>query len=256
MNPRFSEPGKLLQAFSMTLVALSVACAPLPAPDAPMGSLDVLGPVPAFEPNALPLDWVSMGKIAEGQLSVVVRDGVPAQKVINGKQSFIAVKPTRASLLASPYLSWAWNMEPQDKGPHPVRLVIGFYGGQQQSRSGEGIPAKDSSGLPPHDRAMVIVWGLSALQRGSIEIPVTTGNRQAAARYTVRGGDARTPVRGGLKPSICRTSTAGPGRAMTPGGPRSPLSELPPHRQESRPRPIYRGFACRVSGCNGRRRLP
>lgn len=185
-------PGKFLKAFSLALVALSVACAPPPAPDAPSGTMDVLGPVPAFEPNALPLDWVSIGKIGEGQLSVVVRDGVPAQKVINGEQSFIAVKPARASLLATPYLSWAWNMDPQDKGLHPVRLAIGFLGGPPVTRSLGGILAEDGSGLPPHDRAIAIVWGLSALQRGAIEIPKTMGNRQAAARYTARGGRENT----------------------------------------------------------------
>ncbi len=69
--------------------------------------MNVLGPVPAFEPNALPLDWIIGGKAGRGQSTVVERAGVPALKVINGQQNFVAVKPTRASLLATPYLGWA-----------------------------------------------------------------------------------------------------------------------------------------------------
>ena len=189
---RFSGSGKLFQALSLSLVVLIVGCAQPSIPTAPTGTMDVLGPVPAFEPNALPLDWVSVGKITEGQLSVVTRDGVPAQKVINGVQSFIAVKPTQASLLATPYLSWAWNMAPQDKGAHPVRLAIGFLGGHPEPRPQTANPDKKGAGLPPPDRAVVIIWGQSALQRGAIEIPKTTGKRQAAAQYTPPGGRENT----------------------------------------------------------------
>ena len=69
--------------------------------------MNVLGPVPAFKSNALPLNWIIEGKAGRGQLTVVERAGVPALKIINGQRSFVAVKPTRASLLATPYLSWA-----------------------------------------------------------------------------------------------------------------------------------------------------
>ena len=69
--------------------------------------MNVLGPVPAFEPNALLLDWIIEGKAGRGQLTVVKRASVPALKLINGQRSFVAVKPTRASLLATLYLSWA-----------------------------------------------------------------------------------------------------------------------------------------------------
>lgn len=192
MTPRYSGFGKRLPILFIPLVLLAAACAQPRGPDAPAGSLDVLGPVPAFVPNALPLDWVTVGAIGEGQLSVIVREGVPAQKIINGKQSFVAAKPTRATLLATPYLSWAWNMEAQEKGPHPVRLTIGFYGGHPDSQNQEDVPARKKAELPAHDRAIVLVWSLSALERGSITLPETTGDRQPAARYSVRGGRENT----------------------------------------------------------------
>lgn len=194
MTVRMAWPGRLLLALgSVSLLAFAAACSKPASNVAPSGTINVLGPVPAFEPNALPLDWVIEGKAGRGQLTVVERAGVPALKVINGQRSFVAVKPTRASLLATPYLSWAWNMDPQSSGVHPVRLVVGFHGGNPKSR-GLGGAALDWPGdtLPPHDRAVVITWGESALQRGSITKPKSSTGRQAASRYTARGGRENT----------------------------------------------------------------
>ena len=108
MTVRMARPGRFLLAlWSVSLLAFAAACSKPASNVAPSGTMNVLGPVPAFEPNALPLDWIIEGKAGRGQLTVVERAGVPALKVINGQQSFVAVKPTRASLLATPYLSWA-----------------------------------------------------------------------------------------------------------------------------------------------------
>ena len=108
MTVRMARPGRLLLAlWSVSFLAFAVACSKPASNVATSGTMNVLNPVPAFEPNALPLDWIIEGKAGQGQLTVVERAGVPALKVINGQQSFVAVKPTRASLLATPYLSWA-----------------------------------------------------------------------------------------------------------------------------------------------------
>ena len=116
----------------------------------PNGSMNVLGPIPAFEPNALPRDWVTEGKPGRGQLAVVEREGVPALRVVNGQHNFVSVKPTRASLLATPYLSWSWNMEPQESGSHPVRLVVGFHGGNSNNSFLANRSLVGASGaLPP-----------------------------------------------------------------------------------------------------------
>ncbi|MFQ5765878.1 MAG: hypothetical protein ACE5GT_13220 [Rhodospirillales bacterium] len=155
--------------------------------------MDVLGPVPAFEPNPVPLDWITEGTVGDGQLAVVERAGVPALRVVNGPRSFVTAKPTAASLLATPYLSWAWNMEPQEKGTHPVRLVVGFHGGNPESRRWGSPPAgRSATALPPHDRAVVIIWSESALQRGTITKPMSTKPQQAASRYAARGGRENT----------------------------------------------------------------
>jgi hypothetical protein len=146
-----ARSGKLLFALgSISLLAFAAACSKPVTKALPSGTMNILGPIPAFEPNALPLDWVVEGKPGRGQLTVVEQDGVPALKVINGQHSFVAVKPTQASLLATPYLSWAWNMDPQPSGVHPVRLVVGFHGGNPKPHGQSGAALVWSGdALPP-----------------------------------------------------------------------------------------------------------
>ena len=84
-------------------------------------------------------------------------------------------------------------MDPQPPGVHPVRLVVGFHGGNPKSRGLGGTAWFDPmTPCPPHDRAVVIIWGESALQRGSITKPKSSTRRQAASRYTARGGRENT----------------------------------------------------------------
>ena len=71
--------------------------------------------------------------------------------------------------------------------------MVVFHGGNPKSRGlgGTALVWPDDS-LPPHDRAVVIIWGESALQRGSITKPKSSTRRQAASRYTARGGRENT----------------------------------------------------------------
>ena len=149
----------------------------------PDGKLDVLGPSPSFSATALPNDWVTAGGDAQSRFSVVAHDGIPVLKVTSGDKEIYAVRRVDANLLTTPYLSWAWNVEAQGSGQHPVRLVIGFRGGQAKS----GAPRSRWSGpsLPPHDRLLALTWGDSALNRGTL---TAAGDDGAWPTYTVRGG--------------------------------------------------------------------
>ena len=75
MTVRMARPGRLLLAlWLISLLAFAAACskpASNVAPSgtmnvAPSGTINVFGPVPAFEPNALPLDWIIEGKTGRG----------------------------------------------------------------------------------------------------------------------------------------------------------------------------------------------
>jgi len=178
---------------ALTWAALTglAGCAVEQATVAPSGLLEVLGPFPGFSPVELPGDWAieKDGGLDEIQLQVVTKQGVPSLKVINGEDSFVVVRRTRAMMLASPYLSWSWNIDPPSApGYHPVRLVVGFYGGDPQSPSRGSEPLRWlGSALPAHDRALSLTWGESALQRGDLS-SAPDDDRRAAPRYTVRGG--------------------------------------------------------------------
>jgi len=184
----------VLAAVAAALLALPAACVvPRASVDA-SGRLEVLGPGPGFSPRTLPADWVIEGRdrVADGQLSVARKEGVPALRVVSGAEGFVIARRIRAILLTTPYLSWAWNMEPQGSGVHPVRLLIGFHGGDPQSLSWGGQPfVWMGSALPPHDRLLSLAWGDSALQRGTLTRPPGR-HRHAPSRYTVRGGRENT----------------------------------------------------------------
>jgi hypothetical protein len=162
---------------------------------APEGLLSVLGPFPDFSPEDLPDDWAieKNGSLDSGQLRVVVKAGLDSLKITNAKDSFIIVRRTNAMLLATPFLSWSWLIEPPStSGYHPVRLIVGFYGGALKDRSRSSQPFRwPGSSLPTHDRTMSLTWGESALQRGALVRP-PPDSRDKAPRYTVRGGRENT----------------------------------------------------------------
>lgn len=182
-----------LKAFILAGVAtLSLtACAVEQASVAPEGLLEVLGPFPGFSPVELPGDWAidKNGELNESQLRVANKQGVPSLEVTNGEDSFVVVRRTDAMMLATPYLSWSWYIEPPSaSGYHPVRVVVGFYGGDPASPSRGSEPLRWlGSSLPAHDRALSLTWGQSALQRGTLSRGDENNNR-AAPRYTIRGG--------------------------------------------------------------------
>jgi hypothetical protein len=166
-------------------------CAVEQAQVAPEGLLEVLGPFPGFSPVELPGDWAieKHGDLHENQLQIINKESVPALKITNGEDSFVVVRRTRAMMLATPFLSWSWNIAPPSaSGYHPVRLVVGFYGGDPESPSSGSQPLRWlGSSLPPHDRAISLTWGESALQRGTLS-PIREDGQTTGARYTARGG--------------------------------------------------------------------
>jgi hypothetical protein len=175
-----------LGAILLALTVVACAAAPRVAPIEPEGNLAVLGPGPSFAIETLSSEWAVSGRstIAARQISLAQKDGVPALRVINDKEPFVVVRRTNTPLILTPYLSWAWSMAPYEGGgAHPVRLVIGFSGGARGG--GSQSSAWLGSELPPHDRALSIAWGESALQRGTL---TETGSSRSVPRYTVRGG--------------------------------------------------------------------
>jgi hypothetical protein len=151
------------------------------------GTLDVLGPTRDLTAGGLPGDWAIEGDVTRAQLAVAERAGVPALRLVNGEKGFVLVRRTQALLLATPYLSWSWNMDDHGQGHHPVRLIVGFWGGNPESASWGSRPFVGlGTSLPPHDRSLAIAWADSALKRGSLVLP-SAGDRHVPL-YVLRGG--------------------------------------------------------------------
>jgi len=158
----------------------------------PEGRLNVLTSISGIESGILPNDWVmeGPGDVARQNLSVVEKGGVLSLKVTTARNSFVVVRRTQALLLATPYLTWAWNMDRYGAGTHPVRLVIGFKGGTPEDKGWGGKALTwFGSRLPPHDRAIAITWEDSALQRGTLTYPKGSAT---VPHYMVRGGREKT----------------------------------------------------------------
>lgn len=160
----------------------------------PEGRLSVMGAGLNFNFDAPPKDWliatsddVISAKTVFSPLTSVTRDGVPALEIRSGAAQSIAVRRVNAMLMATPYLTWSWHLSDHGVGIHPVRMVIGFQGGAPLGTPNKG----QSNGLPNHDRALTLVWGDTALRRGTLTAPPPDRPLEAAV-YTVRGGRENT----------------------------------------------------------------
>jgi len=187
----FHKLASFVGVIGLTLFGCSVKEANI----APEGLLSVLGPSPGFSPEDLPRDWIikKNGNLNMSQLQIVTKAGKRSLKIANAEDSFIIVRRTNAMMLATPFLSWSWLIEPQSPtGYHPVRIVVGFYGGDPRSHIRRNRSFKWlGNSLPKHDRAISFTWGESALQRGALINP-KLNKTNIAPTYTVRGGRENT----------------------------------------------------------------
>lgn len=173
--------------FAALLLTLSAGCAPTPAAVPYGGELVVMAPSPDFAAEVahhrLPPDWVTLGRLGSGELETVELDGLPALRVSSGAAPFVVARRVDARLSVTPYLSWAWYVEPPAEGPHPVHLVVGLRDAATEDDGGWPSLGEE---LPAHDRVLALTWGASALSRGALE-PAGPGGRPPS-RYVVRGG--------------------------------------------------------------------
>jgi len=189
--------GNIARFVILTFLLGSVlgACAP-PRSASPLGgTLDVLGPDRAFtsaiENGGLPVDWMLTGDASESALSVVNLDQIPALNVYAEQKSFALVRRVHASLLATPYLSWAWHVAPPKSGVHPVRIIVGLVDRDADARTPWWkIGGRDDDAV---DRVITVIWNDNALGRGNIVKLKTAEDRPEAVQYIARGG----PEQGG-----------------------------------------------------------
>lgn len=159
----------------------------------PTGRMEVLAPAPGFSASKAKRGWAVAGETGEAgaRFETTNRGGVPALRIVNGRKTSILFRHTDAILTVSRYLSWAWNMGPHEGTQHPVRIVVGFHGGDPESGSWGSQPTVwIGSQLPPYDRMLTLGWDISALRRG--HLGALRENPRAPRLYTVRGGSENT----------------------------------------------------------------
>ncbi len=193
MNTHFRSFGALLAIFAVFLFS---ACSEIKTKDVtPEGRLDVLGPTPEFTIEGLPSDWVLVGRSTANNIKINPIEGVPGIGLTSADESLLAVRRVNAMMLATPFLSWAWNMTDHGDGMHPVRIIVGFKNNTIDTKPGFFSLARvglNNEDLPPHNRALAIVWGDSALGRGSLRLPPVGADTPEAPLYTPRGGRENT----------------------------------------------------------------
>ena len=176
-----------IRVLAFAIVLLVGCAAPRTVLEPVGGQITVLGPAAGFSPDTLSTSWVSDG--TSDQVAVVDKEGVLALRLASRWDGFILARLTRAKLLATPYLSWAWNMGPHDGARHPVGLVVGFHGGNPRGPNWGGYSWHGLGvTLPLHDRRLAIVWDAAALKRGSFD----SRAGDARPRYVQRGGRENT----------------------------------------------------------------
>ncbi len=153
------------------------------------GALNILSLPVGFNIDDLEDDWILTGGAGPEHISPSDVDPLHELSVSSSSEGFSLIRRTDSVLLASPYLHWRWNLAPGNWQYHPVRLLIGFNDGSAHPSRYEGVTDFFSTQTPPlYDRALSVVWGPSALMRGSLNHIQSAISDLQEARYTVRGG--------------------------------------------------------------------
>jgi hypothetical protein len=154
------------------------------------GSLNVFPTDKLFDITNAPDDWVVSNNIIEGAVFSTSTLGSSTFSITSSTNPFHFARRVKASLLATPYLSWQWKLQPGNWKYHPVQIIVGFSGGgtlpSQPSLFNKFFPGPD---LPHHDRVLSFLWAPSALMRGNLK-PISNSRKSPAreAHYVVRGG--------------------------------------------------------------------
>lgn len=180
---------KRLRIISCALLIALGACS---APEATIqlgGSLNVLASGTSFTTDTLPDDWFTSGRIPDNGVAVSASLGSSTLSITSTNNSFLVARRVRANVLATPYMSWRWRIEPGKWRYHPVRIIVGFSGGSTETvEPGTFAKLFPGSAIPVYDRVISFLWAPSALMRGTLTKIATKDNVQREAQYTVRGG--------------------------------------------------------------------
>ncbi|MAH83803.1 MAG: hypothetical protein CBB68_05505 [Rhodospirillaceae bacterium TMED8] len=153
------------------------------------GVLAVFSPNPANAVLGGTSNWVFVGNKSALDLRSIDESRTPALEVWSTQSRGAAIRRVNARLLATPFLTWRWSVgegEPQ----HPIRIVIGFSNKAETEKKGMLSRVIWGNNPPSYSRTLSLIWGGSALLRGSlIRERLSQPNKIKTVRYVVRGGE-------------------------------------------------------------------
>jgi len=153
-----------------------------------------------FQNGEMPTGWVMSGMDREDlfapnkkirHVTRVRKNATIGLHIQNAPHDFILAKYTKARLLVTPYLTWYWHVSEHQGSKHPVRLLIGFYGGNRQNEEPVIMDrqAWRDGTLPPYDRLLSIGFDDLALKRANLYPMSNVGSMRY---YVQRGGVEQT----------------------------------------------------------------
>jgi hypothetical protein len=157
----------------------------------PEGKLEIFGSAAPITNKHLPKEWfvdgISESSFLSLHLNLLTIDDLPTLTLLPNLKSYVFAKRTMASLLATPFLRWSWNVPAFEEKIYPIGLIIGFYGSNTNSlhwsRQTMTYLNKNS---PLYDRAISLIWHQNALLRGTVNKTLTL------PKYIARGGIENT----------------------------------------------------------------
>ena len=169
-------------------IALSLASCNTKVTDVGLdGTLSILTPRHDLFIARFHQDWVVIGNLQQAS-PTLQDDGISLHLAIkNGPKPFAALRPINAQLLATPYLGWDWRMIDGTTSNSSLQIIIGFLDGETEKKKWSFISPWGSN-IPKFSRSLTIEWAPSALQRGSLKVPIRDGKGRPVARYVARGG--------------------------------------------------------------------
>jgi hypothetical protein len=182
---------RITRCVTFVVILLSAAACTQQHPAMPVGgTLEVLAPsfdfISSLSRGALPQGWEIAGTVAKGDLSIRQIERFTALNVRAGQHPYQLIRRINASMLATPYLNWAWHTQPPRAGAHPVRILVELTDRDPQSKRAwwqiAGSDRADAS------RLILLIWDATALGRGTIVGPILAEGYPETARYIARGG--------------------------------------------------------------------
>ncbi len=179
---------KCLLILSISILTLVIACAETHTPVGLDGTVKIFSNSPQNPIFGQDSDWARIGNARNINIKSVYKGAIPVLQVSSAYSNVAFLRRMNAQLLATPFLFWSWAIL---DGPaiHPVNLVVGFSDtteGYDKDNNGGVIFNKKS--LPPFSRTLTLVWGASALERGTLISDRNSRTGKPAVRYIVRGG--------------------------------------------------------------------